>query len=483
MVLPGFLRRVAKAFPTIVQAVALIAVFHLVGQGLISRFGGAKYRFSRNQHIGYGVDKVQKVIKYVDKNIPKYHPKPGNQGKTKITTPPPASTTTTTPAPAPALSILEQEQRKRIQTLQDGCARINEKKNGDENELTEFEEFLRNENLPTKPLWQNLICSKEHHLSFCPSYKSAQNYIFKKMLLLSPKKRYTKEALKDVDIPFPVLARKDFGYLDSWDMYPEFTESGTTFLFVRNPFQRLLSAFRDKLEDPSIQKKKFNEYYYNKYGRRIVMHYRRAKITGPTFKYPRFNEFLEFIVNRDIRHDDEEWAPYFMGCSPCQIKYNFIGHFETLYWDIHLLANKTGLSKEWDDPQDFFQSSTSTEVEKEYYSLVDRDIIRKIYSRYRIDFDLFGYSPDEYISWSIPGPDDIVETSPKPQDIPEPADDTKDSNPDNKNSEIVSPEAIQVDPIPSSGLDLNTEEKADPLKVQVEIDQSQDNNSEDELSS
>ena len=76
------------------------------------------------------------------------------------------------------------------------------------------------------------------------------------------------------------------------------------------------------------------------------------------------------------------------------------------------------------------------------------------------------------------------------QDIP--ADDTKDSDPDNKNSEIVSPEAIQVDPIPSSGkddpiprsgLDLNTEEKADPLKVQVEIDQSQDNNSEDELSS
>ena len=77
------------------------------------------------------------------------------------------------------------------------------------------------------------------------------------------------------------------------------------------------------------------------------------------------------------------------------------------------------------------------------------------------------------------------------QDIPEPADDTKNSDPDNKNSEIISPEAIQVDPIPSygkddpipsSGIDLNTEEKADPLKIQVEIDQSQDNNSVDELS-
>ena len=46
--------------------------------------------------------------------------------------------------------------------------------------------------------------------------------------------------------------------------------------------------------------------------------------------FVRFNEFLEFIVNRDIRHDDEEWAPYFMGCSPCQIKFNFIGELVIL---------------------------------------------------------------------------------------------------------------------------------------------------------
>ena len=31
------------------------------------------------------------------------------------------------------------------------------------------------------------------------------------------------------------------------------------------------------------------------------------------------------------------------------MNYNFIGHFETLYWDIHLLANKTNLVEQWDD--------------------------------------------------------------------------------------------------------------------------------------
>jgi hypothetical protein len=58
-------------------------------------------------------------------------------------------------------------------------------------------------------------------------------------------------------------------------------------ILVRHPFERILSAFRDKLEDPGVQGRKFNEYYYNKHGRRIVMHYRRQSVTGPTWKYPK----------------------------------------------------------------------------------------------------------------------------------------------------------------------------------------------------
>lgn len=63
----------------------------------------------------------------------------------------------------------------------------------------------------------------------------------------------------------------------------------------------------------------------------------------------RFSEFLAYLADRDLRYDDEHWAPYYKACTPCHINYNFVGHFETLYWDVHLLANRTGLASKWDD--------------------------------------------------------------------------------------------------------------------------------------
>lgn len=409
MVVPGVVRRIIKAFPSIIQALALVAVIHIVGQGLIGKFGGARHRFSRNQYNGFGSDKVQKVIKYIDKNVPKYHPK-GKKSSTER-----ATTSTTTPAPPPPLQQLEEEQQLRLNTLHQTCNRVHNTTGLGEGELSELELYLRQETLPTKPMWQNLYCSKEHKLTYCPTFKSASTFLFRKLLLISPKKKYNKESVKQLEVQANVLARQELGYLDSWDEYPTFSKEGTTFLFVRHPFERILSAFRDKLEDPSVQGKKFNEYYYNKYGRRIVMHYRREKITGPSFKYPRFHEFLEFLLNRDVRYDDEHWAPNFMTCFPCHVQYNFIGHFETLYWDVHLLANKTGLTAQWDDSTDYFQSSTNLAVGRDYYSLVERSSIRKLYSRYKLEFDMFGYSPEEYIAMGKPGPEDILDTSPKPE--------------------------------------------------------------------
>lgn len=440
MVFPGFVRRVLKLMPTILQAVALVVCLHIVGQGVLTRFGSAKYRFSKTyQSSGFGTNKYQKVIKYIDNKIPRYSPRPGAKKSSVAST---TSTTPTTPRPPPSIAVLEKEQNRRLETLQSTCSKygLGEGKDAKSSvdqtnpEVKEMETFMRSQILPDRPMWQNLICSKEHNLSFCPVFKSASTFLLKKLLLLAPSGKYSKESVKQLDGQANTLARKEFGYLPGWDQYPDFTLKGKTIIFVRHPFERILSAFRDKLEDPSLKGAKFNEYYYNKYGRRIVMHYRKEKITGPTFKYPRFSEFLNYILDRDLRYDDEHWAPFYKECTPCHIKYNFIGHFETLYWDIHLLANKTNLISQWDDKNDYFQSSTYKKISQEYYSTIERDTIRKLYKRYKIDFEMFGFEAEEYIKMGKPGPDDVPEKTAEQNKKEENIEDT----------EVVKPEDIQL---------------------------------------
>jgi len=139
-----------------------------------------------------------------------------------------------------------------------------------------------------------------------------------------------------------------------------------------------------------------------------VKQHRKQKVTGPNWKYPRFSEFVDYILGNDVRLDDEHWSPYYRDCTPCHINYTFVGHFETLYWDMHLLANMTGIAV-WDDKSDYFQSATHKGVSEEYFATVERGKIRRLYTRYKLDFELFSYSADNFIKMGIPGPGDTVE--------------------------------------------------------------------------
>jgi len=480
MVCPGVVRKAAKLIPTVLQALAFVVCIHVVGQGMLARYGPAKYRFSRNYQatgLGFGSNKVSKVIKYIDKNIPRYKPPKnakGGKGKgpSKGTT---ASTTSTTPPPPPPMAELEEEQKRRLISLKETCAKYNigeshQVSNVKQSvEAEEMTSWLMRQSVPKKPLWQNLICSKEHKISICPVYKAASTFLLKKFLLIAPSRNYDKESVKHLEVQANVLARKEFGYLESWTKYPNFTTNGVTMIFVRHPFERLLSAFRDKLEDPSVQGHKFNEYYYNKHGRRIVMHYRKNhnSVTGPTWKYPRFSEFVDYVLGKDLRYDDEHWSPYYKECTPCHINFTFVGHFETLYWDLHLLANKTGLSQ-WDDTTDYFQSATHRKVSEEYFATVEKEAIRKLYKRYKLDFEMFGYSPEEYVKMGKHGPDDIVE---------EPLAKEEESKPESQNKEAAlaetESEALKVDQEVALAETLNVESGVAAEEMGDEMEESE----------
>ena len=118
-------------------------------------------------------------------------------------------------------------------------------------------------------------------------------------------------------------------------------ERPISFVIVRHPYERLLSAYRDKFEN----KKK---YYHNKYGEFMIRNYRRRGIRRFGKKFyrretksnipphrratqrrvgdptPTFWEFVRTII--DLQILDDHWRPASILCSLCRVS---IGIFQS----------------------------------------------------------------------------------------------------------------------------------------------------------
>lgn len=160
---------------------------------------------------------------------------------------------------------------------------------------------------------------------------------------------------------------------------------------MRHPFERLLSAYRDKLEH-----KEGREYYYRRFGRHITYKYRKNK-KGITQLEPLFVEFLEFIVKE--KYFDEHWIPYSEACLPCDIKYDYVLKFETFEEENKFLLLQIGLQDKLDFSEQrnsTFYPLTTKSVIKDYYKEVPVTLLKKVYIIYEKDFKLFSYTPEEY---------------------------------------------------------------------------------------
>jgi hypothetical protein len=110
------------------------------------------------------------------------------------------------------------------------------------------------------------------------------------------------------------------------------------FIFVRHPYERLVSAYKDKLagDNTSFQKA---------IGREIVEKYRKKPTqlslnNGHDVTFP---EFVSYVVDewkQNERQLDVHWRPASDLCLPCSMEYDFIGKFETLNQDVDFLLQR-----------------------------------------------------------------------------------------------------------------------------------------------
>jgi len=162
-------------------------------------------------------------------------------------------------------------------------------------------------------------------------------------------------------------------------------------LFVREPLERLLSAFRNKFVERG------NTYFKDRFGRKIIKLYREnpseeSLELGTTVT---FMEFIKFLLDARTEKDgyNEHWRPFFDLCHPCHIHYNFIGKYESLDEDVDGLLKLLRVDDWIHFPKrgDLYQSLKTEDLFLKFYKSVDPNMLRDIVNIYSKDFEVFDY--------------------------------------------------------------------------------------------
>jgi len=166
-----------------------------------------------------------------------------------------------------------------------------------------------------------------------------------------------------------------------------------TFLFVREPLERLVSAYRDKLV--------VDRGYHVDMD--IVRQYRPHEYNASVKRYNvTFAEFVRYVLDKHSAGKvlDRHWIPQNELCRVCQLRWDFIGHYETLLEDSDYVVSKLK-SRIMDVDQRgrvaniTFPADSGHRKSREFLQQMYRNVsaahVQALYKLYAVDYALFGF--------------------------------------------------------------------------------------------
>ncbi|KAM3962861.1 LOW QUALITY PROTEIN: carbohydrate sulfotransferase 11 [Aphomia sociella] len=263
----------------------------------------------------------------------------------------------------------------------------------------------RKRSLPSKSInSKEFFVDHAHNLVWCNIFKAASSSWLYKFNILGGKKFLARTRQTPL-----MLARKKFPRPSEEELRDAVNTPGViSLLVVREPFVRLLSAYRDKLENITP--------HYRKLARAIVAENREkaTKLFGPIKSFgPTFYEFVAYLTKKFKDKDktftfDEHWAPYHQFCSPCTVNFSVISKVETLARDSAYVIQQLGLGHvlgpKVNDRRTRLRTvmnkskdgKNTTALMKYYFSQLDERMLNDLLLIYGIDFEMFGYDPKVY---------------------------------------------------------------------------------------
>ncbi|KAH8248725.1 hypothetical protein KR032_002553 [Drosophila birchii] len=261
------------------------------------------------------------------------------------------------------------------------------------------ERYKLQEKYPPNP-WEFFVSPGHNNLVWCNVFKAASSTWMYYFNILAG---YDVKYLQRTETQPLELARKRFPRPELAELM-ELLPSALSFLFVRDPFERILSAYRNKLEGNKNT-------FYKALGNKIVHRYRNRQLGGPWPRCgPTFEEFVRFLIAEHAagKRFDEHWAPVYGFCTPCSVNFTIIGKTETFQRDSEFIIRQAGLEslllglgklpqRKQRKIGNQARSGVKSEVLVErYFADLDRSTLDQLLKIYRIDFELFDYDYRKY---------------------------------------------------------------------------------------
>ncbi|XP_039997476.1 carbohydrate sulfotransferase 12-like [Xiphias gladius] len=275
-----------------------------------------------------------------------------------------------------------QLQKLRKQQLKEICA-------GDKNTFSERKHSL--EDMSEDEL-KNLIVDDTHGIIYCYIPKVACTNWKRVMFVLNQGEPYQDPMSISGDlvhVPNKFTTLNSFPLIEMKARLKHYTK----FLFVREPFVRLISAYRDKFQ-------RYNKYYYQNFARDILRLYGNQPDSPETVDeafvsgvHPSFYNFIQYLLDPQTENEEPfepHWKQQYRLCHPCLIQYDFVGHQETLQEDAEELLTVLQLQDDIRFPP-FYENMTSPGSVFDWFREVPLEDRRKLYKLYEEDFRLFGY--------------------------------------------------------------------------------------------
>lgn len=232
-----------------------------------------------------------------------------------------------------------------------------------------------------KILLQHILVNDEHRFLYCYVPKVACSNWKRVLKVLSG-------ALENVEVNIKMDHRSDLLFLSS--LKPKEIryrlKNYFKFMFVREPMERLLSAYRNKFGEI--------EAYQKKYGAEIIRRYRKGHVkdSSVTGDDVTFDEFVRYLLDEDVERMNEHWMPIYNLCQPCAVSYDFIGSYEHLESDAEFVLQRIGAPPHIRFPErQTWYKPVTTETLHYYMCSLPQKLLRELLPKYILDFSLFTY--------------------------------------------------------------------------------------------